>query len=244
VTPTRRWSCSQAGRHEEAVADYRAAMAEAEQFGARGHKALLACRLAGALWELGADEESEAILRQVIEDEDAATHEARPAARLFLGLQLPHRGHTDEARALLRELRRDSDVAYFVVFDSMVLIAEAWAEAVDGVWDACLGFVRRALEQAADPLSDTVAPQVRPLTLTLAALVLASTDGGARARDAARLLGAAGARPAPPHVAGRMEREVTGRAVRAVRAALGDEPYETARAEGAALTFAEAAALV
>jgi len=93
-------------------------------------------------------------------------------------------------------------------------------------------------------LSEAVAPSMRSAFLTIAATALSGVDGGSRARDAARCLGAADALLPPRHVASSMEREGYQRAVDAARAALGDEAYEAAYAEGGGLSAAEATALV
>ncbi|EFL31674.1 predicted protein [Streptomyces viridochromogenes DSM 40736] len=80
--------------------------------------------------------------------------------------------------------------------------------------------------------------------LTIAAGSLSALDGGHRAADAARCLGAADALLPPGHVAQRQEREMREQAERRARAALGDPAYEAAYAEGGGLSPEEAAALL
>ncbi|MES4830930.1 hypothetical protein ABVB25_27820, partial [Streptomyces anthocyanicus] len=69
-------------------------------------------------------------------------------------------------------------------------------------------------------------------------------DGGDRAADGARCLGAAEAMLPPGHVSTGMERDARGRAVERVRGALGGEAYDAAYAEGGRLSPQEAVALV
>ncbi|MYZ33707.1 hypothetical protein GT002_00840, partial [Streptomyces sp. SID4917] len=66
----------------------------------------------------------------------------------------------------------------------------------------------------------------------------------ARARDAARLVGAYEGLLPPGHFKVSTERELLKHARAAVTAALGDTAFETAHAEGGSLTLEEAAALV
>jgi hypothetical protein len=80
--------------------------------------------------------------------------------------------------------------------------------------------------------------------LTIAAMALARLDGGRRAVDAARCIGAADASVPPDHVAMGLERDARARAVERVRDVLGTEAYEAAYAEGTGLSVEEAGALV
>jgi hypothetical protein len=77
-----------------------------------------------------------------------------------------------------------------------------------------------------------------------AALSVASVDGGDRAREAARLLGAADALLPSGHFSSPMEAEARAMAETVTRASLDDTAYATAYAEGGALTLEEAVALV
>ncbi|MEU0388678.1 BTAD domain-containing putative transcriptional regulator [Streptomyces chartreusis] len=232
------------GAHSLAAADYEAAIAHAERVGARAQAAVLAARLGSALLEAGEGERGERLLREVIEAREDSHSEAMPAARLFLAGWLGMTGRTAEAREQLLQLRQDFRIAHFIVFDAFILGTEAWLDAVEGRHEACLDLIRRALERAADPLSVAITPHIRAVYLIFAAGSLASLDGGHRARDAARFLGAADALLPSGHVAARQEREAREQAERRARAVLGDTAYESAYAEGGGLSPEEAAALL
>ncbi|MEU3658801.1 BTAD domain-containing putative transcriptional regulator [Streptomyces sp. NPDC032940] len=234
------------GEHLLAAADYEAAAEYAERLGAHAQVDVLAARLGSALLEDGDHlERGERILREVVERTDDGGHNsAMPAARLFLAGWLARTGRTGEAREHLRLLRERFAIAHFVVFDSFILSAESWIDALDGHYDAALAKARQALERGDDPLSVAIAPQMRSVHLVVAAMSLARIDGGGRAVDAARCLGAAAALRPLGHVEESMEREVRVRATEWTRAALGERAYEAAYAEGAGLTAEEAGALV
>ncbi|MFF9812560.1 BTAD domain-containing putative transcriptional regulator [Streptomyces sp. NPDC014006] len=233
------------GEYAAAAADYEAAAAVAERLGARAQQTVLTARLGTALLEAGDPERGEALLREVADRPEGAVTEAMPAARLFLAGWLSITGRTAEARELIRRLREDFGPASFFVFDGFIRTQEAWLDVVDGHHDEGLAKTRRALAQANEPLSRTIVPHMRALCLVLAAAALAGADGGARARDGARCLGAAEALLPPGHVSGYAERAARDRAEEAVRAALGDdEQYAAAYAEGAGLSPEEAVALV
>jgi hypothetical protein len=205
---------------------------------------VLGARLGSALMEAGDSERAERILRDVIDRRDGHANEAMPAARMFLAGHLALTGRTPEAREQLRLLRDEFSIAHFVVFDAFILGSEAWVEAVDGRYEACLDKARQALERADDPLSEAIAPYMRPLYLAIAAIALAAPGGGGRAADAARCLGAARAMLPSIHVATSIEREAHTVAERHARTALGDEAFEAAFAEGGGLSPAEATALL
>ncbi|MFI2435698.1 AfsR/SARP family transcriptional regulator [Streptomyces sp. NPDC018693] len=231
------------GAYREAAADYEDAMAHAERIGARAQLSVLGARLGSVLLEAGDEERGERVLREVIARTDPAG-EAMPAARLFLSGWLGLSGRSDEAREQLRLLREEFNLAHFVVFDAFLVGNEAWLDAFDGHHQRALVTVRRALEQAGDTLSVAIAPWLRPLYLTVAAVALGGVDGGSRAADAARCLGAAQALLPPRHFRSRLERASLELAERRVRSALDEETYERAYAEGGGLSYAEAAALV
>ncbi|WP_338778030.1 BTAD domain-containing putative transcriptional regulator [Streptomyces sp. DG1A-41] len=232
------------GDYALAAADFEAAIAHAERLGARAQAAVLAARLGSALLEAGEGERGERLLREVIAQREDSHSEAMPAARLFLAGWLGMTGRIPEAREQLRRLRGDFRIAHFIVFDAFILGAEAWLDAMEGRHEACLDLIRRALERAADPLSAAIAPHMRAVYLTIAAGSLAGLDGGQRARDAARCLGAADALLPSGHVAARQEREAREQAERRARAVLGDPAYESAYAEGGGLSPEEATALL
>ncbi|MGX1269601.1 BTAD domain-containing putative transcriptional regulator [Streptomyces phaeoluteigriseus] len=234
------------GAHDRAAADYEAAMVHAERLDARSQSAVLEARLGSALLEAGQEERGERLLREVIDRADGAVSEAMPAARLFLCGHLAMTGRTAEGREQLRLLREDFGLAHFVVFDAMILGAEAWLDVVEERYEQALVAIRGALRQADDPLSMAIAPHLRSFFLTIAAIALSGTDGGdgVRAGAAARCLGAADAHLPPRHISQRLESECRQRAGAATRAALDEEAYTAAYAEGGGLSYEEAAALV
>ncbi|MFE9607634.1 BTAD domain-containing putative transcriptional regulator [Streptomyces sp. NPDC006012] len=232
------------GEYRLAAADYEAASEQAARLGARHHVAVLDARLGSALVEAGDPETGESLLRDVIARKDGSGNEAMPAARLFLAGLLGVTGRIAEAREQLRLLREEFKIAYFIVFDSFILGQEAWLDAADGRHDEALDKIRRALEQARDPLSQAIAPSLRSVYLITAAIALTGSDGGRRARDAARCIGAADSLLPPGHIRPRLEREVRARAAERTRAVLGDAAYQAAYAEGGGLSLEEAAALV
>ncbi|MFE7271701.1 BTAD domain-containing putative transcriptional regulator [Streptomyces sp. NPDC057623] len=237
-------ACERKGDWESAAANYQAAIERAERLGARAQVSVLSARLGGALMENGESERGERLLHEVIARQDGARNEAMPAARMFLAGHLGTTGRIPEAREQLRLLRAEFSVAGFVVFDAFILGSEAWLEAVDGCYEACLRKTRRALEQAADPLSLAIAPTMRTLFLHIAAVALAAVDDGGRARDGALCMGAGDALLPSGHAPTALERGTRERATRGLRAMLGDEAYEAAYAEGGGLSPEEAAALV
>jgi predicted ATPase/DNA-binding SARP family transcriptional activator len=232
------------GEYRLAAADYEAAIEQAGRLGARAQMAVLGARLGSALMEAGENERGERILREVIDSQEGSGTEAMPAARMFLAGRLGMTGRIPEGREQLRLLREEFKIAHFVVFEAFILGSEAWLEALDGNYELSLGKTRQCLEHSADPLTVAIAPHMNPLYLALSAVGLAETDGGRRARDGARALGAAEAALPPSHVATSLERDVYDRARRHTRAVLGDAEYEAAYAEGGGLSVAEATALV
>ncbi|MEZ7004169.1 BTAD domain-containing putative transcriptional regulator [Streptomyces sp. AD55] len=228
-----------------AAADYEAAAEHAERLGAHAQVAVLGARLGSALLEAGRGEEGERVLRDVVEQARGMIHNgAMPAARLFLSVRLGMTGRTAEAREQVRLVREEFAISHFVVFDAVILATEAWLDTLEGLDEECLVKSRRVLRLAEDPLSATFAPNMRSAYLTVAAAALARVDGGDRARDAARLIGAADAALPPRHVLSAQERDARDRAVRRAGRALGPEAYRAAYAEGGGLSPREAAALV
>jgi predicted ATPase/DNA-binding SARP family transcriptional activator len=234
------------GAHGRAAADYEAAMVYAERLDARSQSAVLQARLGSALLEAGQEERGEHLLRDVIDRADGAVNEALPAARLFLCGHLAMTGRATEGREQLRLLREEFGLAHFVVFDAMILGAQAWLDAVEERYEEALVSIRAALRQADDPLSMAIAPHLRSFYLAIAAIALGGTDtgDGARAGAAARCLGAADAHLPARHISPRLEAECRERARAGARAALGEAAYTAAYAEGGGLSYEEAAALV
>ncbi|MGQ5609262.1 BTAD domain-containing putative transcriptional regulator [Streptomyces sp. EKS3.2] len=233
------------GEFRLAAADYRAAARHAERLGAHAQVDVLEARLGSVLLEAGEGEEGERILCAVIDRTDGAGHSgAMPAARLFLAGWLGMTGRTAEARVQLRLLREDFAISHFIVFDAFILAAEAWVATLEDRHLECLEKVRKSLERADDPLSAAIAPHMRSGYLTIAAMALARVDGGRRAADAARCIGAADAMLPPEHVAMGLERDARARAAGRVREVLDAEAYEAAYHEGAGLSPRDAVALV
>ncbi|MEU6914776.1 BTAD domain-containing putative transcriptional regulator [Streptomyces olindensis] len=232
------------GHYARAAADYETAIAHAEHLGARAQAAVLTARLGNALLEAGEGERGERLLREVIAQHEDAHSEAMPAARLFLAGRLGMTGRTAEAREQLRRLRQDFRIAHFIVFDAYILGSEAWLDAVEGRYEDCLRLIRKALERATDPLATAITPHMRSGYLITGAWALAGVDGGRRAGDAARCLGAFDALLPAGHVAQTQERETREQAERLARASVGDPAYETAYAQGGGLSLDEAVALV
>ncbi|MFB6553702.1 BTAD domain-containing putative transcriptional regulator [Streptomyces sp. NPDC056405] len=233
------------GEYRLAAADYRTAAEHAERLGAHAQVDVLEARLGSVLLEAGDGEEGERILCAVIDRTEGTGHNgAMPAARLFLAGWLGMTDRTAEARVQLRLLREDFAISHFIVFDAFILAAEAWIATLEDRHEECLDKVRKSLVRAEDPLSAAIAPHMRSGYLTIAAMALARVDGGRRAADAARCIGAADAMLPPDHVSMGLERDARARATARVREAIGGEAYEAAYAEGAGLSVEEAVALV
>ncbi|MFK0279396.1 BTAD domain-containing putative transcriptional regulator [Streptomyces sp. NPDC090499] len=233
------------GDYLAAAVDYEAAIERVGLLGARSQTAVLNARLGSVLIESGDTERGERLLRQVIADNESLSNEAMPAARLFLTTWLLISGRVPEAREQVRLLRSEFKISHFVVFDALILTQEAWVDALDDLHAAALAKLRDALRLAADPLSEAITPHLPSVCLTVAAVALAGLDGGVRALDAARCLGAADALLPPGHLQVGLERTARDRSEVRVRAALADDTaYEAAYAEGGGLSRAEATALL
>ncbi|OIK03481.1 BTAD domain-containing putative transcriptional regulator [Streptomyces monashensis] len=230
------------GAYEAAADDYQAAIACAERLGARAQAAVLGARFGSVLMEQGELERGERMLRDVIASQDSSFNEAMPAARLFLAAWLGVYGRIGEAREQLRLLRAEFKIAHFVVFDAMILVQEAWLDALDRLPEQALDRVRQALRLAGDPLSEAISPHLPSVCLAVAATALAER-GDAGAADGARCLGAADALLPPGHVRSGMERRSHDLTEARVRERLDAAGYAAAYAEGGGLSLAEATAL-
>jgi predicted ATPase/DNA-binding SARP family transcriptional activator len=240
-------SLERRGEFALAAADYERAIEYAERLGTNAQLGVLGVRLGGAYIESGEPERGEKMLFDVLESgrrRRTAAREAVPIARLYLAARLGRTGRTTEAREQLTLLRQDFHAADYVLFAGYVIGVEGWLEAVSGHHEEALRLMRRALERSLDRLSLTVAPYMPAVHLVTAALSVASVDGGDRAREAARLLGAADALLPSGHFSSPMEAEARAMAETVTRASLDDTAYATAYAEGGALTLEEAVALV
>ncbi|MCL6732646.1 AfsR/SARP family transcriptional regulator [Streptomyces neyagawaensis] len=239
----RAMSRERTGRFDLAAADYRRAIVHAERIGTNAHSGVLGVRLGNVLLECGEAELGEKMLLDVLARHDTPK-EALPAARLYLAIWFGRTGRLEEAWRHITRLREEFEAVDFVLFAGFVLGLEAWLMTMDGRHTEARERIRKAFEQAMDPLAQTITPQLPASHLVTAAVAVSGVDGGARAGDAARLLGASdahlprGHHPSPLEAEGRAQAEVE------VRARLDDEAYEAAYAEGAGLTLEEAGALI
>ncbi|MFF3905104.1 BTAD domain-containing putative transcriptional regulator [Streptomyces sp. NPDC001848] len=233
----------QRGDYLLAAADYEAAQRYAEELGARSQMAVLGARLGSALLDAGDAERGERLLRQVIEERHGAM-DAVPFARIFLTSRLGRTDRVTEAREQLQAAREEFGAVAFPLFAGMVTGLDAWLDALEERYEEALVKVRTALARAGDRMSRVIAPHMASVLLVTAAMALAGVDGGRRAGDAARCVGAADGLLPPGHVRGPAEIEARATAEAGARAVLGDSAYEAAYAEGDGLTLEEAAALV
>jgi tetratricopeptide (TPR) repeat protein len=241
----RAMSLERTGRFDLAAADYRRAIAHAERIGTNAHSGVLGVRLGNVLFECGqADAElGEKMLLDVLTRHDTPK-EALPAARLYLAIRFGRTGRLDEAWQHITWLREEFEAVDFVLFAGFVLGLEAWLMTLAGRHAEARERVRKAFEQAMDPLALTITPQLPASHLVTAACAVCGVDGGVRARDAARLLGASDAHLPPGHHPSPLEAEGRAHTESEIRARLDDEAYETAYTEGTGLTLEEAGALI
>ncbi|PSM41311.1 AfsR family transcriptional regulator [Streptomyces dioscori] len=232
------------GEYRLAATDYETAIAHAERLGARAQMAILTTRLGSVLIDAGETGRGERLLREVLEQGDGAQNEAMPGARLFLAMWLGRTGRVAEARAQMERLWEDFGAVRFVVFDGFVMGVEAWLDSQEGLYDEAVVKVRGALERAKDPLTQMIAPHMFSVHLATASIALAGAEGGRRAEDAARCLGAADELLPPGHFRAVVEHEIRAQAEAAAREVLDDRVYDAAYAQGGGLSFEEAAALV
>ncbi|MEU5401723.1 BTAD domain-containing putative transcriptional regulator [Streptomyces sp. NPDC005963] len=230
------------GEFDLATEDYRAAITHAERIGATIQVAVLRGRLAGILIEIGEGERGERLAREVLDAYDGEINESTAIARIHLAVWLGMTGRRAEARAevilLVEQFRRNT----MAIFEGMLIGFLAWLDIGDGEWESARTRALAALERATERLSMLVAPQLVPVHLvTLARTVVGGRPE--RAADAARLIGAADARVPPGYLRLRHEREARESAEGELRALLGDEAYESARAQGGELSLEEAVAL-
>ncbi|MFJ3923900.1 AfsR/SARP family transcriptional regulator [Streptomyces sp. NPDC090022] len=250
------WGCAEAlaaradarekrGAYRAAAQDYRAAIGYAERLGARAQVTVLRVRMAGALVESGEVAQAEEILTEVIAGvRQSLGNEAMPAARMFLANILGRTGRIPEARVQIQLLREEFALGAFAVFDVFLLATVAWLDNREGAYEECLQRVREAMGAFRQPLALMVAPHLPAVFLVTAADALASLGGRERAYDAARLLGAYRAHLPAAHHPVSTEREDAAHAEELARAALGEDAYARAYAEGGGLTLKEATALV
>ncbi|MER7947159.1 BTAD domain-containing putative transcriptional regulator [Streptomyces sp. NPDC096079] len=229
--------------YEAAAEDFAAAIGYAEQIGAQSQTALLRARYADILMEIGRADEGEEILREIVDGGYGRGHEPMLGARLFLALALARTGRYAEAREHLNELLKDFGSETLSLFEGFTLGSLAWLDDIEGHYAAALGNAAEAYRRSLGPLSMMVAPQMPSVHVVIAAWALAGL-GGAHARVAAVLLGAREGFVPVGHLPPSLERENLERATELCRAALGDEEFAAAHAEGDGLSMEEAAALL
>ncbi|WP_282691937.1 BTAD domain-containing putative transcriptional regulator [Streptomyces sp. CC208A] len=228
---------------DEAAADFAAAIGHAEKIGAPSQRALLRARYADILVETGRTEEGEAILREILDGGHAPGHEPQAGARLFLAMTLGRTGRTEEAREHLTTLLGEFGNETLSLFGGFTLGSLGWIDALEGRYASALRHTAEAYERSLGALSMTVAPQMPPVHLVVAAWALAGL-GGPGARTAAVLLGARQGLVPAGHRQPTVERENLERATELTRAALGEAAFAAAYAEGDGLSHEEAAALL
>ncbi|WP_346169841.1 AfsR/SARP family transcriptional regulator [Streptomyces roseofulvus] len=228
--------------YDAAARDFLAAIGYAEKIGAPSQQELLRARYADTLIEAGRIEEGEVILRQIL-DGHATGHEPQLGARLFLALALGRTGRTGEARAHLTALLEEFSSETLAVFEGFTLGSLAWIDVLEERYADALARVARAYERSLGPLSMMVVPQMPGVHLVVGAWALAGL-GGESARTAALLLGARDALLPEGHREPGLERENLARATELARAALGEDAFAAAHAEGGGLSAEEAAALL
>ncbi|MFI0741522.1 AfsR/SARP family transcriptional regulator [Streptomyces sp. NPDC021100] len=234
------------GAFAEAARDYREALDNARVLGSRAQLPMLKCRLAEVLAESGeiGKAEGERLLREALEEAEPLNPDAAYFIRISLGIRIARNGGHAEAREILQALHeelRDRSVPLFATMLESVL---GWVDVLQGRPADALPKLRSALTSIGDPLTALVAAHLPVHMLLNAAFAHSALPGREHAATAARLLGAVTAlRPGGLHEAS-VEREVRERTMEAARAALGEEAYERAHAEGGRLSLGEAAALV
>lgn len=229
------------GEFERSADDFRAAIDNARLLGAEAQISLLRTRLAGVMMEMGAGDEAEAILREILAQTDRRDYEAEPAARLYLAMWLGRTGRATEGRRELDVLRDDFSRSNLALFEGFVFGLLSWLENLDGQYAEALDRSRQALDRTRDPMSRVVAPQMPAVHLLTAGWALAGLGGPQRVRDGARLVGAYEAHLPRGHYTNGQERECRAGADATIRAGgLEGADYEKALAEGRALTLDEA----
>ncbi|MFE7134026.1 BTAD domain-containing putative transcriptional regulator [Streptomyces sp. NPDC057638] len=224
------------GEYALAVADFTAALAQAERVGARILESVLSARLGGSLIELGETERGEALLREVLADQAGRVNEPIALARIFLAFWLARTGRYDEGRAQVLLVREQFQSSTLTLFEGMVVGYLALADLCEGHYTSALTHARQALFHAREELSLVVAPQMVSIHLVTLSGALAGAHPD-QATTAARLLGVADTQRPEFYLPLAYERE--SRAAREVtlRDLLGDTAYETAHREGTTLSL-------
>ncbi len=234
------------GEFEAAAEDYREAMDSARAVGAITQVALMRSRLAEMLMEAGIIDaaENERMLRQAKDEAEGGVPDVDFLIRLTLAIRVARAGRLAEGRELLLELLAEFKHRSIRLFQGMMLGLLSWLDVLGGRPEEALPRVRQALEMLDDPMSAFVAVKLPVMQLMHAAYAHAHLDGEEHALAAARLLGASAVLRVGGPEEQSLEREVRQRTEAGARAALGEEAYRRAYAEGGRLTLAEATALI
>ncbi|MEV4440173.1 BTAD domain-containing putative transcriptional regulator [Streptomyces sp. NPDC049577] len=235
-----------AGDYALAAQDYQAAIESVRVVGAQAQVPMLRTHLAGALKEAGlvGREETERMLHEAVEESERFNPDAAVFARLQLGSHIAHFGRPAQAREIFEELWDEFEERSIPLFQGMMSGLLAWVDILEGKPADALPRVRAALATADDPLGAMVGPQLPPMHLLYGARAHAELGGADGLLAAARLLGARETLRLPHFHAPSVERELARETAAMIRAALGEEAYDRAYAEGTRLSLAEAAALV
>ncbi|WP_240434640.1 BTAD domain-containing putative transcriptional regulator [Streptomyces sp. YIM 130001] len=231
------------GDFDAAGADFRAAIDHMERLGAGAQVAVLRVRFASTLLERGRTDEGERLIREVL-DAPGQNSEALSMSRLYLAKWLGRTGRTEEARALMRQMRSQFVSGPAALFQGVAYGLLGWLDTLDGHYEEALVSLRIALESGLQQVSMTVAPQLPPSHLVTAARALGGSADPGRAAEGVRLLGAADAHLPDRHVRSPEERENREATEAVLRATLDEETYARAYAQGGGLSIEEAAALV
>ncbi|MEV6420788.1 BTAD domain-containing putative transcriptional regulator [Streptomyces sp. NPDC051662] len=254
----------QLGRYEEAAADFARAMESCAPIGAHAQVPLFKARLASVRLESAedpaAERDAERLLIEAVEEAAEAAGYAEGTARLLLARRFGRTGRTDRARTQLRALETDEadEAAEGAAGGARVGAAEqpflggvvagmrGWLDCLDGEFEGAREWTALAVRRL-DSVAYLVTPQLIVQQFPCAAWAKARLGAD---EDAARLLGAYARHIALPEgfrlgtLPSVPDAEILARAEEAVRAALDEQTYARARAEGAGLPVREAAALI
>ncbi|MFG3049644.1 ATP-binding protein [Kitasatospora sp. NPDC048239] len=237
---------------DEAVESYQRAIELAEELGAPQEVPMLRVHLGGAL--LGRDiDEGERYIREALASIEPGKNQASNGALLFGHLMLcglhAYRGEYDEALEQLDQLGWSRIGAFAPgLVAGMLTVTRGWVMARAGDPEGGAELVRegRRLLQAVPEPASGFAEQMSVMLVPPVAGVLrafAERDGDlVAARRAAVLLGAHQGLHGPR--GGWLDRTEREESERSLRALLGEEAFEAARAEGTGLTIGQAGVLL
>ncbi|MFC9605310.1 BTAD domain-containing putative transcriptional regulator [Streptomyces niveus] len=238
------------GRYEEAAADFERAMESCARIGVPTQASLFKARLASVRLEAAtgaeADEDAERLLVEAVEESRGQAGRTGGTARLLLAGRYGRTGRTALARDQLTTLEEEPGFREHALQMGLTEGLHGWLDCLDVAYERALDHLRESVRML-DSLAHLVAPQL--ITSQFLCAAWAKTGTG-EAVDGARLLGAYGRHTGlaekflfHPYPVG-YEREIGRRAEAEVRAALDEETWARAYAEGGALSVREAAALI